>query len=252
MYFSTKIKNHVINLRDFIFDILFPIKCVNCRKEGSWLCKNCFSKIKFQEKQNCPICRIKNDFGNYCDRCKTKKHLNGIWIANDYHNIIIKKLIKLYKYRFVNKIAGIFGKHLYYFINHLETQNSIDRYLCKTLLNIENTILIPVPLHKKRLKWRGFNQSYQLLREINKYTKISENNVDLVRIKYKKPQTKLKAKYRKENIKNCFAWHGTNLKKRNIILVDDITTTGATLEECARILKKNGAGEIWGLVIARN
>lgn len=87
---------------------------------------------------------------------------------------------------------------------------------------------------------------------MNKFLDWNEDRENLIRIKYKKPQAKLKAKDRRENIQGSFAWRGAKLKKRNIILIDDITTTGSTLEECARILKQNGAKEVWGLVIAKN
>ena len=73
----------------------------------------------------------------------------------------------------------------------------------------------------------------------------------LIRIKHKKPQAKLDEAQRQENIKNCFAWVGKKLTGQPIILIDDVTTTGSTLNECAKILKQNGAGEVWGLVVAK-
>jgi predicted amidophosphoribosyltransferase len=70
-------------------------------------------------------------------------------------------------------------------------------------------------------------------------------------IKHKKPQAKLNETERRENIKDCFVFEGENLAGRNILLVDDIATTGATLSEAARVLKENGAGQVWGLVVAK-
>jgi predicted amidophosphoribosyltransferase len=72
----------------------------------------------------------------------------------------------------------------------------------------------------------------------------------LVRIKNTKPQVKLTAAERKTNVKDCFEWLGGNLNNKNIILIDDVTTTGSTLNECAKALKNAGAGEVWGLAVA--
>ena len=107
-----------------------------------------------------------------------------------------------------------------------------------------------MPLHKKRQRLRGFNQSEQLARAISKNFNL-EINHNLIRIKHKKAQAKLHEKNRWENIKNCFSYQGKNLNNKNILLIDDVATTGATLNECAKVLKENNAKEVWGLVVAK-
>ncbi|MBU4216276.1 hypothetical protein L6270_02600 [Candidatus Parcubacteria bacterium] len=116
--------------------------------------------------------------------------------------------------------------------------------------NTETILIIPVPLHNKRLRWRGFNQSEKLAHFIANKSQIKINTENLKRIKFKKPQASLKKEARLKNIQNVFTWQGAKLNHQNIILVDDVTTTGATLNECAKILKANGANEVWGLVLA--
>jgi len=117
--------------------------------------------------------------------------------------------------------------------------------------NFSQSLIMPVPLHKKRLRWRGFNQSELLAKGIKKYFNLDLRLDELIRTKHKKPQTKLSGRKRKENVKGCFFWKGDWLDGKNIILVDDVITTGSTLNECAKVLKENGAGEVWGLVVAR-
>jgi len=119
----------------------------------------------------------------------------------------------------------------------------------------KDIILIPIPLHKKRLKWRGFNQAHLLSIEIGQELNISTNDKILLRTKHCQPQMSIKSsKKRKENIRQVFTINPDfkkNLKDKNIILVDDVSTTGATLKEAAKTLKELKPKQIWGLVIAR-
>lgn len=258
-------KNHVKNIRDFLLDAIFPIECLGCNEEGSWLCKKCFQKLEIQTEQYCLNCKTKNYFGNFCSKCKNDFYLDGVLIACNYENELIAKLIKTMKYRFADEISIVLGNLLSFFLKNKLTQinfnladlNSPNNNLKlkkiitapKFLTDLENTIIIPVPLHKKRENWRGFNQSEKIAQVISKNFNLKINS-DLVRIKHKQPQAKLNSTQRKENIIDCFAWTGKNLSDKNILLIDDVTTTGSTLNECAKVLKQNKAREVWGLVIA--
>lgn len=115
---------------------------------------------------------------------------------------------------------------------------------------LTDTTLIPIPLSKKRLRWRGFNQAELLARELAAAFAYPLNQ-DLKRIKHAWPQADLNGAERLNNIADSFAWTGTSLGGRTIILIDDVATTGATLNEAARILKTAGAGAIYGLVLAK-
>ena len=119
-----------------------------------------------------------------------------------------------------------------------------------------NPLLVPIPLHKKRLNWRGFNQSEILAEKIYGFYGLQVGNI-LTRNKNIKPQADIEDREnRMNNIKDSFAC-SANINGRpacvgrNIILVDDICTTGATLNECAKVLAANGAGKISALVVAR-
>ncbi len=254
-------------LKALFLDLIFPVECLSCSHEGVWLCQDCFRKLEFQSSQYCLHCKEENNYGQFCDKCRALYYLNGVWIAGDYEDKIIAQLIKSLKYRFARDINLILANFLSSFLQNLIKQSrltSIDLHhdqiwrrleklpnIPQPLLDLNYTLVIPVPLHKKRRRWRGFNQAQGIATEVGKNFSLKVNQENLIRIKHKKPQAKLGEVQRKENIKNCFAWQGNNLAGQPIILIDDVTTTGSTLNECAKVLKQHGAGEVWGLVVAK-
>ena len=140
-------------------------------------------------------------------------------------------------------------------INFLQTNKP-------TNWSTDELILIPVPLHGRRLAWRGFNQAEILTKKISGYFNTELNQSLLIRRRYTLPQKEISnQKERVVNIKSAFALspklnlpNNTNnnlIKNKIIILVDDVCTTGSTLEDCARALSPLKPKEIWGLVIAR-
>ena len=248
-----KVIKNLVKLKTLFLDLLFPVECVNCSKEEEWLCKKCFRKIEFNDKQLCLICKKENIFGKICDKCEKSYTLDGVWVAGFLRDQLTQKLIKSLKYYFARDIAEVLGIFMNFFMRDLINKSRFleVQSLPKIFLNFNKTLIIPVPLHPKRKRWRGFNQSELLAKNIANYLNLEMSN-KLIRVKYKKAQAKITAKQeRMQNIKDCFKWTGKDLGKQNIIIVDDIVTTGSTLNEMSRILKQNNAGEVWGLVIAR-
>lgn len=240
------------NSADFILDLLFPIECLGCGKNDYWLCGECFSKLTFQSNSTCFNCGTQTRYFKTCSKCKEQIFLDGVWPASKYSRKIIERLIKTMKYSLVLEIAPILANFLSLYFKDLSSSyaNKNKNLKIKTLEDLKNTIVIPVPLHPKRLRWRGFNQSLEIAKIFTDNLDLMLNYSDLLKTKYTKPQAKLKKEKRKENILNSFVWQGQNLKNKNIILIDDVSTSGSTLSECAKILKQNGAGEVWGLVVA--
>ena len=116
----------------------------------------------------------------------------------------------------------------------------------------EDLLLMPVPLHPRRLRERGFNQSLLLARELAKGLNADLDFLSLRRIKYTKPQTELGSEERSRNVRRAFRVLGREaVKGRSIVLVDDVATTGSTLNECARALRKAGCREVSCLALAR-
>lgn len=264
--------NGFVKIRDFILDFLFPKHCLGCQKEGSFICANCFGNIEINQFSTCFICSKRSVDNRVCPDCKKKTKLAGILIASSWDNLLLRQLIYEYKYRFIQDISKPLSQLL---IDFLKTTNLYYQ-------PIDEILLIPVPLHNVRLYWRGFNQAEFLAKEISNYF-----NMPMVKLLERKrntrPQVEIKKqKERKKNIESAFelnknyvsflpaslklqrgerkqestsvsldSEHTNKFKNKIIILIDDITTTGSTLEECAKILKQLKPKEIWGLVLAR-
>ena len=240
---------------NFIFDLIFPIECFGCGKQGEWLCSKCFKKLEVNSKQHCLNCKIENDFGELCPECKKLFYLDGVLAAGNYEDKLIAQLIKQYKYYFSKKIADILGDFLFFFLRNLKSQMILlpakkanaPRFLFKQ----NNYYIMPVPLHKRRLRWRGFNQSEELAKILSKKLNIPMLLNQLSRKRHSKPQAKMNSQKRKTNISGCFQCDGGYLDGKNIILIDDVVTSGSTLNECAKVLKEKGAREVWGICVAK-
>lgn len=229
-------------------DTLFPITCLGCQKNGFWLCEECQKNITIQSLQLCPKCEKENTpSGFLCPACRMDKDfcLDALISATTYDAPSLKKLVYNFKYRFIRSLAKI-----------------LARIISKALLshNIPlPALIIPVPLHPKRLRWRGFNQAHLLAenisRSISPLLEIPVLDI-LARKKYNKPQMEIKSYgERQKNVFGLFVMRpGLDprlVKGKKILLVDDIATTGATLHECAKVLKEAGAKKVFAAVVAR-
>ena len=240
--------------KDFILDILFPINCISCNKDGDWLCDECLENIHLLSFQVCLKCEHTiTEFGQLCRNCKTTSALDALVVALKYQDHHIDRFVHFYKYRFVEDLHIPLGKIL------------VEAILDSGLPMPD--IIIPVPLHKRRLRWRGFNQSELLANYVSQNLtpgfEIPVFSDLLTRRKYTPPQMKIgKFVDRQKNIQNAFAFNHKSDSFRqlqqlghsnnyNVLLVDDIATTGSTLFECARVLKQNGAKKVFSTVIAR-
>jgi ComF family protein len=242
-----KVKNHLQKIEKEILDILLPKKCFDCGKEGCFWCSKCLEKIKINSWQICPICEKylteKGKICNYCD--KSSLQINSLTVATDYNNPKISKAITLLKYKFIPEMAKPLAQIL------LKTYQ-------KNNLKIPD-LIIPVPLHPIKLRWRGFNQSELLADYFSEIIlpnfKIKVDKKTLIRSKYTQPQASFKkSKDRIKNIENAFQVNFKNLNKiknRRLLLIDDVCTTASTLNECAKKLRILKPKSIQALVIAR-
>ena len=272
------IKEVLSKTKEFVLDILFPKFCLICGREKDYLCQDCFSLIEINERQYCPFCsppKIVLD-GKTCPSCRRTKSLNGLYSATSYDNYIIKKLIYQFKYSHVKELAkplsSLIINNLINLNKHLgpvekigngekrrkEKRSSVWEIPLKPasqLFNWKNFsefILIPIPLYKKKLKERGFNQSEEIAKELSKIFKIPVFNNVLIKTRQTLSQAKLNKEEREKNIKGTFSCQQKEIiNGKKILLVDDVFTTGSTMEEGAITLKSAGAKQVWGIVIAR-
>ena len=215
--------------KSFLLDLLFPVKCLACGQEGAWLCESCFRKLKFGAPET--------------------KHrlivpeLTAIFIAGDYDDPLLSELIKKFKYNFLTGPGKVLGRFLILF---WQGQLSANRNLAVA----EKFLLLAVPLSKKRRRWRGFNQAEILAQELAESFSYPLGQ-ELKRVGHQKPQAELSEQARLANVRDAFVWTGASLAGQTILLIDDVVTTGATLNEAAKALKAAGAAAVYGLVLAK-
>ncbi|MEK7665002.1 MAG: ComF family protein [Patescibacteria group bacterium] len=256
----------VDKIKNFFLDLFFPCFCLGCQKEGSYLCEDCKATLDISEFNYC-LCN-KNPLllpplqknaclrrQGKCQKCQSK-NLSGLYFALPYkEKSLTRKLIHQFKYEpYTKELAKILAKLL---IEHfiITNKNTEDIF--------ENSVLIPVPLDNKKLKNRGYNQSEELAKELAKIIKIPVVSNYLIKTKTTKSQMELSGKEREKNLQGAFmVKNPDNLKRaisdlalrgfpQKIFLVDDVYTTGSTMEECARTLKQAGAKQVWGITVAR-
>lgn len=229
-------------------DFLFPKYCVNCRKVGEYICANCFSFISFDVSMICLVCNRGSIDGLTHPRCKSRYVIDGAFCAVAYKGIV-KKLIYNFKYKpYLSDLRNVLTDLFYESL----IQNEL---FIKTIEQFNNgaIIFVPIPLHARRLRERGYNHAKLLADGLS--AKLNLPVLELLqRTRATKSQFGLKLKDRKENLQNAFIISPNTpiTQHPNVLLVDDILTTGSTLLEAVRILKRNGAKKVWGLTLARD
>jgi len=259
------VDNLINKTKKTLLDLLFPKFCLGCQKEGTYLCDDCRTLLDISEFSYC-LCDKKpqrlppEQKTGKCGRCHGPEgapKLSGLYFALPYkEKALTKKLIHQFKYPpylkdLAKTLASILIEH---FVISGKNTNEIW----------ENAVLIPVPLDKKKLKSRGYNQSEELAKELSSVLQIPVISDCLIKIKHTKPQMELKKEEREKNLQGAFAVRhcekGDSPTKQSIVgkkvfLVDDVYTTGSTMNECARVLRGPkgypGAKSVWGIAIAR-
>jgi len=225
-------------------DFLFPKACINCRKFGSYLCSNCFAYVVFVDTGFCVACQRAAIGGLTHPSCKTSFTIDGVFSSLAYKGVV-KKLIYKFKYKpYLANLRDLLTDFFY--------EGLIQKEIFYSLLK-DKSILVPIPLYANKLKKRGYNQSLLLAEKLGQ--KLDIKVLDgLKRIKNTKTQVGLSQKERAENIKNAFVIkekYSRQIKGfKQVFLVDDVVTSGATLREAAKILKKAGIRKVWGVTLA--
>ncbi|MDO8638599.1 MAG: ComF family protein [Candidatus Daviesbacteria bacterium] len=229
-----------------LLDLLFPKLCVGCGEWGTYFCSRCIANIA-QTDLVCPNCEKNAIGGAVHPLCKKRYGLDGLWSLGIYQDPL-KKIIQKLKYKFVREVAEVlvnlmveyWAKYDAYFLSEIKKDGG------------ENWVIIPVPLHPKRENWRGFNQSALIGQILSNSIGLAYSE-SLKRIRHTKPQVSLKSWQRKQNIRGAFSLSTSNekLEAMNVLLVDDVWTTGSTLKECCYILKRGGAQKVWAITLAR-
>ncbi len=216
-------------------DLFFPRFCVGCGREGEFICPSCQKELARLTPPICPRCGLPKE-GEACADCLNLKAIDGIRSPFKFEGVIREAIYQL-KYGGVRALASPLGSLLYQFL--LQNPLPVD-------------ILVPVPLHRKRLRERGYNQSSLLAKELGKLSNLKVVEGFLVRHRHTPPQAKtISAAERRNNVADAFTCVGGRLLGKRVLLIDDVATSGATLDFCAQALKEGGASSVWGLTLAR-
>jgi len=216
-------------------DLLLPPRCIGCGREGAFLCEPCLAALPRLEPPFCAVC-AEPTAGGLCPRCReTSLAVDGVRAPFRMEGAV-RKAVHALKYNNLRAIAPHLSRLM---AQHLEASH------------ISGNALIPVPLHPKRLRERGYNQAELLARGVGKLAGLPVLNEALVRARPSAPQVSLASREaRALNVRDAFQCTG-DVRGQALIVVDDVVTTASTVDACARALKAWGAASVWVLALAR-
>ncbi len=222
-----------------LLDILFPPSCVSCKTAGSWLCQSCLNNISFISPPICEFCGTSMvSATSFCRQCHHNplQYIDGIRATSYFENNPIRSAIHSLKYNNHKAMASILGKCLV---------DTYQRY------NLTADVITPVTLHPSRFRERGYNQSELLATQVGNILGLPINTTTLQRTRKTESQMQLGADKRRQNVADAFACCNQELLGHAVLLIDDVCTTGSTLDACARALKQSGVASVWGVTLAK-
>ena len=239
---------------DSLVDWLYPPRCRACSesmqgRDREYFCSTCWPQIQLVAHPFCTICGrpFPDSSGDdhVCGVCLartpqyTRAHSWACYPREEGTEHPLRQVIQKFKYG--RRVA--LGKPL---------GRLMARGCEEFLLTCKAEMIIPVPLHPRRLRWRGFNQSVLLARQIGRAYNLPLDCFALYRKMDTPPQTQLPEEERRKNMRGAFALSGkAAVKGKCLLLVDDVYTSGATVNECSRVLKQGGARQVFVLTLAR-
>ena len=222
------IRQYIQDCRDFLQSCFFPIYCLGCKQEGQGICNDCFQEISFQP------------YSLYEQKQDRQSALSNHWAATNFSDELIQKLIHTLKYKQQHTLKQCIKKIVHrWFLQYPNMFSNID-------------IVCPIPLHRKRKLERGFNQSHIIAQCVSREYGIMLQQV-CKRVVQTQQQAGLSRLDRLRNLQNAFEVDKKRSIQGNIVLlVDDVFTTGATMESCAHTLMESGAKAVYGFTLARS
>jgi len=227
----------VAKLGGMALNLLFPQWCIGCGREGDVICYSCRSSLPRVMPPLCPRCGRPQPSGILCPSCVSwQAEIDGIRSPFRFDGVMRQAVYQL-KYRNLRALAAPLAQLL-------------NDYLITN--PVPGEVLVPVPLHRKRLRERGYNQSSLLARKLGKLINLPVVDDCLIRQRSAPPQARTSSvEERQRNVADAFACCNQRLRDKQVLLIDDVSTSGATLDACAAALKAAGATSVWGLALAR-
>ncbi len=233
------------SISEKIENYLLPSQCAVCGNKGQILCPSCRARLP-RLAPRCPNCGQKSILGLFCLSCQKateQYYFDGVMSLSTYENSGLKPALQVLKYQGGQSIGVMLGKMLGRLISTHWRQASAD-------LKDSTPIIIPLPLHPRRERERGYNQALLIAQGVSLITHWPINH-GLRRLSYQSPSAHLNYQERQQQTK-FFIYRGSDLVGRNVILVDDIITTGATVQAASLALKQAGVKKLIIAVIAES
>jgi ComF family protein len=221
-----------------VLDVLFPSHCVGCGASGSFLCQACQAELPRALPPRCPICWQPQRQAAPCGRCRRERPaFQGARSLYIYESAA-REAVRALKYNHLSALAQPMAQLM---ARYLEGEAAI-----------EVDLLVAVPLYGRRRRLRGYNQSELLARELSRLCDLSLAERGLARRRNTPPQARsVDAEARKRNVADAFSADRRWVEGKRVLLIDDVMTTGATLDACAGALREAGAASVWALTFAR-
>ena len=221
--------------------LLYPDRCPVCDRvlHAAWICPECAKKIRYITQPFCYSCgkRLDNEVQEYCHDCLRKKHVFCQGRAVFQYQGPVREMLYRYKYSNRRDYTEFFAREAAARYGSWVRQLDID-------------MVMPVPLSRKRKRRRGYNQADLFGKRFAQLCGLDYDAKKLVRIRHTAPQKQLSVQERKNNLKNAFKIDGNVVNLKRVLLIDDIYTTGSTIDAAAYVLKQSGAEEVFYLCIS--
>lgn len=222
------IKDCARSMKICLLEFVFAPKCVLCSASKDVVCGEC-ARLLPKARLRCLRCGKRNPYGVYCPSCTGKIRPDRVLSVFDYCDEV-KKIIHEFKYKDYSALSEELARLMVPIISDLK--------------NYSNYTLVPIPIDEKKRQYRGYNQSELLVNHLGKLTNLPVKNI-LSRVHDSRPsQAQLEKDERRKNIKGAFFVKNATEIGENIILVDDVITTGSTIEEATKVLKKAGGKNV--------
>lgn len=227
-------------------DLLFPPQCVACHRSGSWLCATCTASIEVIHPPLCRRCGLPLQPPGAGEtpplRCSGCREASTEWealLAYAYHAGALREAIHQFKYEDLRCLAPVLGGLM------------ADGWKSLAPDGWQPHAIVPIPLHPSRQRQRGYNQATLLARELSAHLRCQMADNVLIRVRATAPQVGLGVHERRENVQGAFRCQDDRLRDKRIMLVDDVCTTGSTLESACLALKEAGAASVLAYTLAR-
>ena len=225
---------------DRLLAVVAPPRCLGCLTEATWLCRRCQDRIDTYPL-SCVSCSKPHPRGLTCENCRAATPLHGVISVGSYRNVLLQRGIGWLKYKGVQDVAPILSALLLPRLLAIAPWEELQRL----------AVLVPIPLHRRKQRERGFNQSQAIAAAINQATNIPVAPL-LVRDRSTWTQSKLPSELRHDNVSTAFSLAASPTPERTMaIIIDDVTTTGSTLSAAAGVLHRANIPILWGATIAR-